>query len=329
MMRARKSAVLVIGLTALVLLPPIAQLAGEPFLIKLSTRVLIYALAAVSLDLILGYGGMVSLGHGAFLGIGAFVVGILSHHAYESTDIPFLPFAWQGTASALIQWPIAIGVSAFFGLIIGALSLRTSGVYFIMITLAFAQMIYFFLVGLPTYGGADGLNIWERSTLPLINLNDATSFYYLSLALLVIFILLLRQILSSRFGMVIRACKQNEHRLRALGVETYRYKLVAFTIASAGAGLAGALIANHTEFVGPGLVHWTRSGEILVMVVLGGMGTLFGPVLGAVVLLFLEEVLTGFTEHWGVILGPILLLVVLFARTGLYGLLAGRGARDG
>ena len=318
-----------IGLVVLAVLPLAAQLAGEPFFTTVASRILIYGLAAASLDLILGFGGMVSFGHGAFVGLGAYVVGILTHHAFNAEAIGWLPGAWTGTTAAVIQWPLAILVAGLFALVIGALSLRTQGVYFIMITLAFAQMIYYLMISLPTYGGEDGLNLWNRSQLPPFDLYDEVQFYYLVLGLLVAFLWLLSRVVNSRFGLVIRGTKENETRMKALGFPVYRYKLAAFTIAGMGAGLAGALIANHTEFVGPGLMHWTSSGEIMVMVILGGMGTLFGPVLGAATLLLMEEVLVQFTEHWMVILGPFLILVVLFARRGLYGLIAGAEVGDG
>ncbi|MBL6928204.1 MAG: branched-chain amino acid ABC transporter permease [Rhodospirillales bacterium] len=328
-MITRKNLVHGIGLLIMAVLPLAAEAAGEPFLTTVASRVLIYALVAVSLDLILGFGAMVSFGHGAFFGIGAYVVGILTHHSYEATAIAFLPGDWTGTTAALIQWPMAMLVAGVFALIIGAMCLRTTGVYFIMITLAFAQMLYFFMTSLPTYGGQDGLNLWERSTLPFLDMYDDTQFYYVTCALLVAFMAFARRLVRSRFGMVLRGCKQNETRMAALGFPVYRYKLAAFVIAGMGAGLAGALAANHTEFVGPGLMHWTRSGEIMIMVILGGMGTIFGPVLGAATLLMMEETLSGFTEHWMVFLGPFLVFVVLFARRGLYGWLVGTEADDG
>ncbi|MBL6945641.1 MAG: branched-chain amino acid ABC transporter permease [Rhodospirillales bacterium] len=326
---SRKAVVHGIGLLMMLVLPFAADAVGEPFLTTIASRILIYALVAASLDLILGFGAMVSFGHAAFFGVGAFVVGILTHHSYEATAIAFLPGGWTGTTAALIQWPLAILTAGLLALVIGALSLRTTGVYFIMITLAFAQMLYYFMTSLPTYGGQDGLNLWERSTLPFLDLYDETQFYYLVLVLLLAFLGFARRIVNSRFGMVLRGCKQNETRMKALGFPVFRYKLTAFVIAGMGAGLAGALIANHTEFVGPGLMHWTRSGEIMVMVILGGMGTIVGPVLGAATLLLMEEGLSGFTEHWMVFLGPFLVFVVLFARRGLYGWLVGRDGDDG
>lgn len=326
---SRKAVVNTIALVLLLAVPIIFLMAGKPFYVSIAARILIYAIAALSLDLILGYGGMVSFGHAAFFGIGAYTVAILAHHSYEGSTIPFLPFAWEGSTAALVQLPLAMLVAAAFALVIGALSLRTRGIFFIMITLAFAQMLYHFMVSLPDYGGADGLSLWQRSELLGLDLYDDATFYYLCLALFLVTLGLLRLIVDSRFGMVLRAAKQNETRLATIGVPTVRYRLVAFVLAGAIAGLAGGLAANSLEFVGPSLLHWTRSGEFLVIVILGGMGTLYGALAGAAALLLLEEVLTGLTEHWMLILGPVLILVVLFARRGLYGWLAGARAGDG
>lgn len=317
----------VLGLVCLSALPALAILFEEPFLVTLFTRILIYALAAVSLDLIVGYGAMISLGHAAFFGIGAYVVGILSFHHSEASLAISWPIALPGTQHALIAWPLAAAGAAATAAVIGALSLRTHGVHFIMITLAFAQMLFFFFVSLEGYGGDDGLILWSRNNFAGIKLGNDLSFYYVCLGCLVGFLIVCRRLVKSRFGMIIQASKYNEKRMRALGVSTYRYKLLCFVIAGAGAGLAGALIANQTEFVSPSLLHWTRSGEILVMVILGGMGTLYGPVLGAAALLLLEEVFSIYTEHWMVLLGPALILVVLFARRGIYGWLFGTGDR--
>lgn len=317
------------GLVLLVGLPPIASGLGEPFYIGLFSRILIYALAAVSLDLILGFGGMVSFGHAAFFGAGAYVVGILAFHGMDASPFISWPFVMTGTDNALISWPAAVLLSAGLALLIGAISLRTSGAYFIMITLAFAQMMYFFFTSLEKYGGDDGLSLYTRSRVCGLDLNNDATFYYLCLGLLIGFILLSHRLVHSRFGMVIRGSKENEIRMGSLGFPTYRYKLVCFVIAGAGAGLSGALIANQTEFVSPSLMHWTVSGEILVMVILGGVGTLVGPVFGAAALLLLEEFLSRYTEHWMLVLGPILIFVVLFARRGLYGSFAERKVRNG
>ena len=207
---------------------------------------------------------------------------------------------------------------------IGALSLRTRGVYFIMITLAFAQMLYYVAVSLDRYGADDGLTIYRRSQFGLLNLSNKVVFYYLCFALLLVVIFLVARLVNSRFGMVIRGATSNERRMRAIGFPIFRYRLVCFVIAGVLCGLAGILLANHTDFVSPAMMHWTRSGDLIVMVVLGGMGSTFGPLIGAVALLVLEEALSGITEFWQIILGPLLLLIVLFARGGIDGLLRPR-----
>lgn len=326
---SRKTAVLGGGGLLLLMLPLIAEWLGEPFLISLCSRILIYALAAVSLDLILGYGGMVSFGHAAFFGAGAYTVGILAFHHMEDSPLPGFPESFTGSENALLTLPLAMLLSALLAALIGAISLRTRGVYFIMITLAFAQMMFYLFVSLEAYGGDDGLSLWQRNTLPGLDLGDRTSFYYLCLVLLGTYLVFCRRLVDARFGMVIRGCKQNEARLRALGFPTYGYKLSCFIIAGAGAGLAGALMTNQNEFVSPTLLHWTQSGQIMIMVILGGMGTLYGPILGAFTLLLMEELLSVYTEHWGLFLGPFLIFVVLFAKRGVYGVLAGHEAADG
>ena len=302
-----RTIVVLLLLLALVLLPVYVELTGSRFLLTLFTRIVILALAAVSLNLILGYGGMMSFGHAAYLGIGGYAVGIL---------------AFEGVTTGFVQWPVALLVSALFALVIGALSLRTRGVYFIMITLAFAQMAYYIVAGLARYGGDDGLTIQKRSQFfaPL-NLSNKVQFYYVCLALLFASIYLVWRIVNSRFGLAIQGARSNDTRMRAIGFPTYRYKLTCFVIAGTLCGLAGALLANHTDFVSPAMMYWTRSGDLIIMVVLGGMGSTFGPLFGAVALLVLEEVLSGITEYWQIILGPLLLLVVLFARGGIDGLL--------
>jgi branched-chain amino acid transport system permease protein len=294
-------------LLALLLLPLYVELTGSRFLLTLFTRIVILALAAVSLNLLLGYGGMMSFGHAAYLGIGGYAVGIL---------------AFEGITSGFVQWPVALLVSAIFAFVIGALSLRTRGIYFIMITLAFAQMAYYIVAGLARYGGDDGLTIQKRSQfIAPINLSNKVQFYYICLLLLCAAIFLVWRIVNSRFGMAIQGARSNDMRMRAIGFPTYRYQLICFVIAGTLCGLAGALLANHTDFVSPAMMYWTRSGDLIIMVVLGGMGSTFGPLFGAVALLVLEEVLSGITEYWQIILGPLLLLVVLFARGGIDGLL--------
>jgi branched-chain amino acid transport system permease protein len=312
-------------LVIMALLPVYAARTGNTFVMTLFTRIVILAIAAVSLNLIMGFGGMVSFGHAAYLGIGGYIVGILSK---------------EGIDSGFVQWPLALVVSGLFGLGVGALSLRTRGVYFIMITLAFAQMVYYVANALDRYGGDDGMTIQRRSDFAgLLNLSNRTVFYYLCLALLLATVYLVWRMVNSRFGLVIQGARSNERRMRAIGFPTFRYKLVCFTIAGVLCGLSGVLLANHTNFISPALMHWTRSGDLIVMAVLGGMGTVFGPVIGAVALLVLEETLPaliGFASHlatghevpaakeyWQLILGPMLLLIVLYARGGIDGLLAG------
>jgi len=307
-MRASPRAIAVgAGLVALALVPLAAAALNQPFYLDYFRRIMIFALAALSLDLILGYGGMVSFGHAAYLGIGAYAVGILTHH---------------GVHNGFVQWGVAIAASALVALGIGAVSVRTSGVYFIMITLAFTQMLYYLGISIAQYGGDDGMRLAVRSQFGgLVDLRDGVTFYYLVLAVLVLCLLLSHRFVNARFGMVVRAARSNEARARAIGFWPYRYKLGAFVIAGAMCGVAGALLVNHTDYLTPEFMHWTRSGEIMFMVILGGMGTLAGPVVGAVVLLLLEDVLSGWTAHWQIILGPFLVLVVLFAKRGLFGLL--------
>jgi branched-chain amino acid transport system permease protein len=269
---------------------------------------------------------MVSFGHAVYLGVGGYAVGIL---------------AYEGVASGFAQWPVAIAVSALLALIVGALSLRTRGVYFIMITLAFAQLVYYFGVGLDRYGADDGLTVYRRSQFgDLVNLSNRTVFYYLCLLILVGTIYLVWRLINSRFGMVVQGARSNDRRMQAIGFPTYRYRLTCFVIAGALCGLSGALLANHTGFISPATMHWTRSGDLIVMVVLGGMASSFGPLIGAMTLLVLEELLpvlirllasgvveppvaVKVAEYWQVVLGPLFLLVVLFARGGINGLLEG------
>jgi branched-chain amino acid transport system permease protein len=320
-----RNVVVAVLLFLLAAVPLYAAWTGNAFLVTLFTRVIILGMAATTLNLILGYGGMVSFGHAVYLGIGGYAVGIL---------------AYEGVPSGFVQWPVAILVSALFALIVGALSLRTRGVYFIMITLAFAQLLYYFGVGLDRYGADDGLSIRQRSQFDgLLDLTNRTQFYYLCFVLLLATIYLTWRLVNSRFGMVIQGARSNDRRMRAIGFPTFRYRLTAFVIAGATCGLAGALLANHTGFISPATMHWTRSGDLIVMVVLGGMASSFGPLIGALVLLSLEEALpiviravasplfgdvaVRMAEYWQIVLGPMFLLVVLFARGGIDGLLVG------
>jgi branched-chain amino acid transport system permease protein len=302
-------------LIAVVIFPLLMHAMDQDFYISFATRILIYAMAAASLNLVLGYGGMVSFGHAAFFGAGAYIVGIL---------------AFEGVTSLWIAWPAAIAVAALAALVIGAISLRTHGVYFIMITLAFAQMMYYVFVSLKAYGGDDGLSLASRSTGLGISLSNDFTWYYLVLVLLIIILYWLHRLLASRFGRVIEAIRENETRAAAVGYPVYRYKLLCFVISGAIAGLAGALIANQTSYVGPSLLHWVQSGTLMIMVILGGVGRFWGGPVGAAVLLALEEFFSGtpllgaYSLHWQLPVGVILLAVVLFAPQGIAGALAKR-----
>ena len=321
--RWRSGLLVLFALAALAALPFIASSTGNAAMITLATRIIILAIAAASLNLILGYGGLVSFGHAAYYGVGAYVVGILYAHLRE----PFLGFI-PGTEQLLLTLPLAILVSGLAALVLGALSLRTSGVQFIMITLAFAQMLFFLFVSLKTYGGDDGLTVRRRNALPFLNTRDDTTFYLICLTIAVLYFGFLARIVRSRFGFVLGGIRQSERRMAAIGVPTYRYKLAAFVISGMGCGLAGALMANYMRFVSPDMMHWTQSGEFMIMVILGGVGTLLGPAIGAAVLIILETFLAAWTEHWQVILGPLLVLIVLFGLGGierLAGLVGGRG----
>ncbi len=314
---SRRTVLLIAMLALLALVPPLAAAFNQPFYLDLMRRIMIFAIAASSLNLILGYGGMVSFGHAAYLGIGAYAVGVLAHH---------------GIHSGWLQWALAIGGSGLVALAIGAVSVRTSGIYFIMITLAFTQMLYYFGVSFQEYGADDGMRLAKRSEFSgLIDLGDATSFYYLVLAILALTLYLMHRLVNSRFGLVIQAARSNEARTRAIGFSPYAYRLTAFVIAGGICGLAGALWVNHTAYLSPEIMNWTRSGELMFMVILGGIATLAGPLYGALALLLLEDVLQGWsvlpkwvTDHWQLYLGVILVLVVLYARRGLAGLVGGR-----
>jgi branched-chain amino acid transport system permease protein len=297
-------------LAALVALPLVAQALNEGFYVGLASRVLIFALAATSLNLILGFGGMVSFGHAAFVGVGAYSVAILMQH---------------GVGSAWTAWPLAVLASAAFAFVIGAISLRTKGVYFIMITLAFAQMLFYIAVSLKAYGGEDGLAMAARSVIaPGIDMANDTVFYYVVLGIVAAAFIGVQRLLNARFGHALQAIRENETRMAAIGYPVYRHKLAAFALAGAMAGLAGALAANQAGFVSPSLLQWSQSGMLMMMVILGGMGHLYGGIVGAAVFLLLEEVLSAHTIHWQFALGAVLLAVVLAAPHGLAGLVRRR-----
>jgi branched-chain amino acid transport system permease protein len=314
----RDRVALAVAFALAIALPWLAEVAGSPATVSLATRMAVYGIAAASLNLVLGFGGLVSFGHAAYFGLGGYAVGIL--YAHWRSGEPFLGLV-PGSIGLLPTLGAAMLVGGASAAVLGALSLRTRGVQFIMITLAFAQMLFFLFVSLKNYGGDDGLSIRRRGEFPGLDLRDAAQLYWLCLGMLAAWLLLLHRVTRSRFGQVLAGTRQSERRMAALGVSVYPYRLVAFVLSGAGAALAGGLMANLLRFVSPDMMHWSKSGELMIMVILGGLGTLLGPVLGAVALVGLESLLSGWTEHWQFILGPILLGVVLFARGGLMALL--------
>jgi branched-chain amino acid transport system permease protein len=289
----------------LALVPAAAAFGGHAYILDLVMRVMIFAIAAIGLDLIVGYGALVSFGHAAFIGLGAYAVGILASH---------------GVNEALVSLPLALAAAILFAAGTGALSLRTQGVYFIMITLAFGQMAFFTASSLAPYGGDDGLTIHARNAIAGFSvLANDRAFFYVVLVCLLGSYLACRTLVVSRFGRVLRGARENPVRLAAIGFDVYRFRLVAYAISGALGGLSGFLLANSTEFVSPAYMSWPRSGELIIMILLGGIGRLHGAIIGAAVFILLEEWLSGVTEHWKMIFGPFLVAVVLFGRGGLIG----------
>ena len=318
---APRTIAVVILFVLLAAVPLISQALAQPYYVTLASRIVIYALAASSLNLILGYGGMVSFGHALYFGLGAYAVGILAFH---------------GIFGGWVHLLVAVCAAALVALLTGLICLRTRGMAFIMITLAFAQMFFFLGVSLKQYGGDDGLSFGRRSDLaPLLDLQSNVTLYYVAATLLVVFLYCTWRMVHSHFGMVLRGAKANERRMRALGFPVLQYRLAAYVLAACVCSVAGMLLANLATFTTPSYMAWTVSGELIVMVVLGGMGTVVGPMLGATALLLFEELMPGllgtiqpsFKDHWLVVLGPVIVLIVLLARRGIYGMLP--GGRDG
>ena len=305
--RSQHSIAILVVLVFLAIVPPVAASFNDDFYVGLATRVLIFAIAAISLDLIVGYAGMNSLGHAVYIGVGAYSVGILNFYGFDNG---FLHFGVAIFASALV---------AFF---IGASSVRTSGIHFIMISLAFGQMLYYLAVSVNTFGGDDGLRISSHSNFAIGTLKDPVVLYYVCFGILLVVLFSLHHLVESRFGMVLRAIKSNEARVVSVGISPYRYRLVGFVISGVICGVAGALLANQNLFISPASMHWSRSGEILIMTILGGMGSLSGGILGAGIYVGLEYFLSRLTEHWQAIMGPIIVLVILFANRGVFGMLS-------
>jgi branched-chain amino acid transport system permease protein len=309
-MVSRRALIILLLLAAAIVLPPWFGI----YYTRFATQIAIYGMAALSIDLLLGYTGLITFGQAALFGVGAYAAGMLTVY---------------GITNAFVAWPLAVLVSMLFALGIGALSLRTRGFQFIMVTLAFAQMVYYFAQSLRNWGGDDGFTLPQRDHLGFVSLADHTTFYYVVLVLLVLVMLLSHRIVRSEFGMVIRGIRDNERRAAAVGFPPYPYKLVVFVIAGGIAGLAGALMANHAKFVSPATLSWQLSGELLAMVILGSANSLIGPVLGAAFFLAFRDVLSDFTEHWMLFFGPLLVMRVLLVRDGIWGMLVrATGADD-
>jgi branched-chain amino acid transport system permease protein len=306
----RRGVLLLLLLAIAIVLPPYFG----TYYTRFATQIAIYGMAALSVDLLLGYTGLITFGQAALFGVGAYAAGMLTVY---------------GVTNAFVAWPLAILVSMLFALAIGSLSLRTRGFQFIMVTLAFAQMVYYFAQSLRNWGGDDGFTVPQRNHLGFVSLADHATFYYVVLALLVLVVFLANRIVASEFGMVIRGIRDNERRVAAVGFPPYRYKLVIFVIAGGIAGLGGALMANHAKFVSPATLSWQLSGELLAMVILGSANSLIGPILGAAFFLAFRDVLSDFTEHWMLFFGPLLVARVLLVKDGIWGmLLRATGAGD-
>ncbi len=302
-MRIDRRALLYLALVALALGVPLLQ---STYYTRFATQIAMYGMAAVSVDLLLGYGGLTTFGQAAFFGVGAYVPGMLTV---------------AGINDALIVWPAAMLAGVAFALVIGALALRTEGFQFIMVTLAFAQMVYYIGESLRAYGGDNGFTMARRNTLAGMSLANHTVFYYVVLALLIVVTVIASRLVKSEFGMVIRGRRDNERRLAAIGFPPFAYKYAAFLIAAAIAALAGALMANHARFVSPALLSWQVSGQLLSMVILGSAGTLIGPIFGAAIYLVFQQVLSDYTDHWMIFFGPLLIARVLFVKEGLWGMI--------
>lgn len=306
----------------LLIIPLIFNAMGNAFYLDLATRLCILAIAAVGLNFILGYGGMISFGHAAFLGIGAYAVGIPAHH-WLYGGMEFL-----ATTNGFAQIFLAVLAASVFAFLTGLVCLKVKGVYFIMITMAFAQMIYYLTISIEEYGGDDGLVIDTRSEFPIISLDDPIQLFVVTFVALLLVMALVRMLVNSSFGLVLKGCKGNEERMISLGYNTFAYRLTAYVISGAICGFAGALLGNFTTFISPEMMDWSRSGELMFMVILGGVATTIGPVLGAIVFIVMEEVLSSITIYWHLPFGLMLIFVVLFMRGGLASLVTPKEEDD-
>lgn len=328
-MTISRETIINLALALLLLAIPYAALQfGNAFYVTLATRMAVLGLAAVGLNIALGLGGLVSFGHAAFFGVGGYAAGILASHAFSGTPFNFGLFALPGTNQMPIIWLVAVLAGGLLAAAIGTISLRTSGVYFIMITLAFAQMTYYFAISWPAYGGEDGLSILVRNQFPGVNTMVPLNYFLICYGVLIAALVLSALIRDSRFGAALQAARQNDVRVASVGIAPFRIRLAAFVISGMITALAGALFADLNRFVSPSMMSWHMSGEFIVLIILGGVGRLYGPVAGAMLFVMFEYLLGGMTERWQFFLGLVLLGVVLFARGGLIGLVAGK-ARHG
>jgi branched-chain amino acid transport system permease protein len=304
-------------ITLLLLFSLLAHYMDKPYLVTLATRVTIFAMAAIGLNLVLGFGNLISFGHAAFFGLGGYISGILATHAFNSEPILNWPIIIPGSSSLLVIWTLTIVLCAILGLVMGFFCLRTTGVYFIMITLAFAQMLYYFSISWPSYGGEDGLPIFVRSTLLSLNTMNGLSFFLICFFWLSLSLYLTSRIIQSPFGVVLRACRNNLDRVKSVGIKPFRVQLLAFIFSGIITGIAGSLYADLNRFVSPSSLSWQMSGELIVFIIIGGVGYLYGPLIGAIFFVTFEQVFGSYTEHWQVFLGLLIIITVLFARGGL------------
>ena len=291
-------------LAGLACVPLYAWLTGDMYVLTLFGRILAFSLAALGLNLALGFGGMVSLGHAMYMGLGAYTVGILSSLGVFSGWVHLVCTAF---ITILIATPLSW------------VALRTQGIAFIMITLAFAQLFYFVFVSLKMFGGDDGISLKQLSDFGVLTGNKFAIYISLLMALF-LSIWVMHKIVASQFGLLLRASKTNNHRVKALGSHTLTYRMTAYVISALLCALAGFFLANLTGFVSPAMMTWSISGELIVMVLLGGVGSVFGPIVGALAFLLTEEGLKLLTERWPLILGPLIVLIVIYLKHGLWGL---------
>ena len=297
----------------------LAKILDEPYLITLLSRVIIFSIAAIGLNLVLGFGNLISFGHAAFFGFGGYISGILAIHAINSDLLISWPFTFIGSQNSITIWLFTIFFCSLLALFIGILCLRTSGVYFIMITLAFAQMLYYFAISWPSYGGEDGFSIYVRTKLFSINTMDGLNFFFICFFWLLITLFIITKVVNSPFGLVLRATRFNLERVKSVGINPFKIQLSAFVLSGAITGIAGSLYVDLNRFVSPSLLSWQMSGEFIVFILIGGLGRIYGPIIGASFFVAFEQFFGSYTEHWQIFLGIIIISTVLFAKGGIIG----------